>query len=113
MCEYVLRAFLKKMYFVLLFNFWFCNFARERQRQREKFESIDRATDKKKRLIRRFDVLRVWRSLSFLAAVKERKFERREKASFRCGKEIFIHVPARGWYFGDGRADADRDHRES
>ena len=52
MCEYVLRAFLKKMYFVLLFNFWFCNFARERQRQREKFESIDRATDKKKRLIR-------------------------------------------------------------
>jgi hypothetical protein len=113
MCEYVLRAFLKKMYFVLLFNFWFCNFARERQRQREKFESIDRATDKKKRSIRRFDVLRVWRSLSFLAAVKERKFERREKASFRCGKEIFIHVPARGWYFGDGRADADRDHRES
>ena len=113
MCEYVLRAFLKKMYFVLLFNFWFCNFARERQRQREKFESIDRATDKKKRSIRRFDVLRVWRSLSFLAAVKERKFERREKASFRCGKEIFIHVPARGWYFGDGRADADSDHRES
>jgi len=113
MCEYVLRAFLKKMYFVLLFNFWFCNFARERQRQREKFESIDRATDKKKRSIRRFDVLRVWRSLSFLAAVKERKFERREKASFRCGKETFIHVPARGWYFGDGRADADRDHRES
>lgn len=109
----MLRAFLKKMYFVLLFNFWFCNFARERQRQREKFESIDRATDKKKRSIRRFDVLRVWRSLSFLAAVKERKFERREKASFRCGKEIFIHVPARGWYFGDGRADADRDHRES
>ena len=101
------------MYFVLLFNFWFCNFARERQRQREKFESIDRATDKKKRLIRRFDVLRVWRSLSFLAAVKERKFERREKASFRCGKEIFIHVPARGWYFGDGRADTDCDHRES
>ena len=101
------------MYFVLLFNFWFCNFARERQRQREKFESIDRATDKKKRSIRRFDVLRVWRSLSFLAAVKERKFERREKASFRCGKEIFIHVPARGWYFGDGRADTDRDHRES
>lgn len=48
MCEYVLRAFLKKMYFVLLFNFWFCNFARERQRQREKFESIDRATDKKR-----------------------------------------------------------------
>ena len=109
----MLRAFLKKMYFVLLFTFKVFQFRARKERQREKFESIDRATDKKKRLIRRFDVLRVWRSLSFLAAVKERKFERREKASFRCGKETFIHVPARGWYFGDGRADADRDHRES
>ena len=76
------------MYFVLLFNFWFCNFARERQRQREKFESIDRATDKKKRLVRCFDVLRVWRSLSFLAAVKERKLERREKASSMGKRDI-------------------------
>ena len=59
-------------FFVLLFY-------KERQRQREKFESIDSATDKKKRLIRRFDVLRVWRSLSFLAAVKERKFEEENK----------------------------------
>ena len=58
--------------FVLLFY-------KERQRQREKFESMDRATDKKKRLIRCFDVLRVWRSLSFLAAVKERKFEEEKK----------------------------------
>ena len=80
------------MYFVLLFNFWFCNFARERQRQREKFESIDRATDKKKRSIRRFDVLRVWRSLSFLAAVKERKFERREKASFRDAEKRYLYT---------------------
>jgi len=40
---------------------------------------MDRATDKKKRLIRCFDVLRVWRSLSFLAAVKERKFEEEKK----------------------------------
>jgi len=83
------------MYFVLLFNFWFCNFARERQRQREKFESIDRATDKKKRSIRRFDVLRVWRSLSFLAAVKERKFERREKASFRKLRKRDIYTRTR------------------
>lgn len=81
MCE--LRAFLKKMYFVLLFTFKVFQFRARKERQREKFESIDRATDKKKRSIRRFDVLRVWRSLSFLAAVKERKFERREKASFR------------------------------
>ena len=58
--------------FVLLFY-------KERQRQREKFESMDRATHKKKRLIRCFDVLRVWRSLSFLAAVKERKFEEEKK----------------------------------
>ena len=69
------------MYFVLLFTFKVFQFRARKERQREKFESIDRATDKKKRSIRRFDVLRVWRSLSFLAAVKERKFERREKAS--------------------------------
>ena len=70
--------------------------AKRRQRQEEKFESIDRATDKKKRSIRRFDVLRVWRSLSFLAAVKERKFERREKASSMRKRDINIYVPVRG-----------------
>tara|TARA_B100000482_G_scaffold69575_1_gene48841 strand:+ start:459 stop:758 length:300 start_codon:yes stop_codon:yes gene_type:complete len=88
----VLRAFLKKMYFCppilssyLIFPI---SRAKRRQRQGEKFESIDRATDKKKRSIRRFDVLRVWRSLSFLAAVKERKFERREKASSMSKRDI-------------------------
>ena len=44
MCE--LRAFLKKMYFVLLFNFKVFQFRARKERQREKFESIDRATDK-------------------------------------------------------------------
>ena len=92
----MLRAFLKKMYFVLLFTFKVFQFRARKERQREKFESIDRATDKKKRSIRRFDVLRVWRSLSFLAAVKERKFERREKASSMRKRDINIYVPVRG-----------------
>ena len=80
------------MYFVLLFNFKVFQFRARKERQREKFESIDRATDKKKRSIRRFDVLRVWRSLSFLAAVKERKFERREKASFRNAEKRYLYT---------------------
>lgn len=84
------------MYFVLLFTFKVFQFRARKERQREKFESIDRATDKKKRSIRRFDVLRVWRSLSFLAAVKERKFERREKASSMRKRDINIYVPVRG-----------------
>lgn len=83
------------MYFVLLFTFKVFQFRARKERQREKFESIDRATDKKKRSIRRFDVLRVWRSLSFLAAVKERKFERREKASFRCVRKRDIYTRTR------------------
>jgi len=83
------------MYFVLLFNFKVFQFRARKERQREKFESIDRATDKKKRSIRRFDVLRVWRSLSFLAAVKERKFERREKASFRKLRKRDIYTRTR------------------
>ena len=44
MCEYVLRAFLKKMYFVLLFNFWFSNFAREKT-ETEREVRIDRQSD--------------------------------------------------------------------
>ena len=45
MCEYVLRAFLKKMYFVLLFNFWFWHFARAKDRDRER--SSNRSTERR------------------------------------------------------------------
>jgi len=40
--------------------------------------------------------LRVWRSLSFLAAVKVRKFERREKASIAEKILMRVHLPAFG-----------------
>ena len=47
MCEYVLRAFLKKMYFVLLFNFKVLQF-RARKTETEREVRIDRQSDGQK-----------------------------------------------------------------